>query len=163
MLDRANFHSASDSQNLSPDPSSLDPIVADAIPAEIADIDDSSLRLANVIAAGGDDRKAEDIVLLNVADVSYLADYFVVMTGFSKVQVRAIARVVQDNVEEYCGRLPVHVEGMTDGTWVLLDYGDAIAHIFTPQEREYYNLEAFWGHAKQIPFVAPQILPDSAD
>lgn len=163
MLDRANFHSLSDSQNPSPEPIPPEPTVTDVVSAEIADIDDPSLRLANVIAAGGDDRKAEDIVLLNVEDVSYLADYFVLMTGFSKVQVRAIARVVQDKVEEYCGRSPLHLEGLTDGTWVLLDYGDVIVHVFTPQEREYYNLEAFWGHAKQTPFSTPQILRDSVD
>lgn len=158
MLDRANFHSASTSHRLSEEGAS-----ADAIPTEIANIDDPSLRLANVIAAGGDDRKAEDIVLLNVEDVSYLADYFIVMTGFSKVQVRAIARAAQDKADEYCGRSPIRAEGMTEGTWVLLDYGDVIVHIFTPQEREYYNLEAFWGHAKQIPLSTLPVLKNSGD
>lgn len=158
MLDRSNFHSTSASHELPENDRS-----AGAIQAEIASIDDPSLRLANVIAAGGDDRKAEDIVLLDVEDVSYLADYFIVMTGFSKTQVRAIARVVQDKVEEYCGRSPIHVEGMTEGAWVLLDYGDVITHVFTPQEREYYNLEAFWGHAKQIPLFTNPVLQDSAD
>jgi ribosome-associated protein len=107
--------------------------------------------LALLIAQAADDRKGADIVLLNVADVSYLADYFVVITGFSSVQVRAIARSIQDTVELE-GQQPLRIEGQTDGNWVLLDYGDVIAHIFMPKEREFYNLEAFWGHAEQINF-----------
>ncbi len=158
MLDRSNFHSTSDSRSLFENERS-----AEAIQTEIASIDDPSLRLANVIAAGGDDRKAEDIILLDVEDVSYLADYFIVMTGFSKTQVRAIARVAQDKAEEVCGRSPIHVEGMNEGAWVLLDYGDVIAHVFTPQEREYYSLEAFWGHAKQMPLFTNPALQDSTD
>jgi ribosome-associated protein len=110
---------------------------------------DSSLSLALAIAEGADERKAGDIVLLDVEDVSYLADYFVVMTGFSKVQVRAIAGAIEHSVEEKFGRSPLHVEGLSDGSWVLMDYGEVIAHIFTPNEREFYGLEAFWGHAKK--------------
>ncbi len=115
--------------------------------------DESSLSLALAIAQGADERKADNIVLLNVEDVSYLADYFVVMTGFSKVQVRAIAGAIENNVAEKFGRLPLHVEGLSDGSWVLLDYGEVIAHIFTPNEREFYGLEAFWGHAERVPFA----------
>lgn len=119
-----------------------------------------SLDLARIIVQAGEDRKAEDIALLNVEDVSYLADYFVLMTGFSKVQVRAIARAIQDNVEDLCGRSPLQIEGMSDGTWILLDYGDVIVHVFTPAEREYYSLEAFWGHAQRIPLSELQTTQD---
>lgn len=162
MLDRANSNSTSASQNSFPQSTDHD-VDAHAIKPEIAGDDDLSLRVAQAIVVGGDDRKAEDIVLLDVEDVSYLADYFILMTGFSKVQVRAIARTIQDKVEEFFGRSPLQVEGMTDGAWVLLDYGDVIAHIFTPQEREYYNLEAFWGHARQIALSDFLVVQDSAD
>jgi len=111
---------------------------------------DETLNIALNIADAASDRKATDIAVLAVADVSYLADYFIVMTGFSNVQVRAIARAIQQAVEENWGRTPQHVEGVTDGNWILLDYGDIIAHVFMPQEREYYGLEAFWGHARRI-------------
>lgn len=121
---------------------------------DVDSVADSSLNLALTVAEGADERKADDIALLNVEDVSYLADYFVVMTGFSKVQVRAIARAIEDKVEERFGRSPIQVEGISDGTWVLLDYGEVIAHIFTPEEREFYSLEAFWGHAERIDFAA---------
>jgi ribosome-associated protein len=109
-------------------------------------------KLAITIAEAAQDRKGSNIVLLNVSEVSYLADYFVIVTGFSSVQVRAIARSIEDKVAEQWQRLPNHVEGQTEGGWILMDYGDVIVHIFMPQEREFYNLEAFWGHAEEIPF-----------
>ncbi|NJO39296.1 MAG: ribosome silencing factor [Cyanobacteria bacterium CRU_2_1] len=117
-----------------------------------ATTDDDSDRLATAIAQAADDRKGADIVLLRVSDVSYLADYFVVITGFSNVQVRAIARSIQEKVEEGWQRLPLRVEGQMEGSWILMDYGDVIAHIFLPKERSFYNLEAFWGHAEQTRF-----------
>ncbi|MEB3357152.1 MAG: ribosome silencing factor, partial [Synechococcales bacterium] len=103
------------------------------------------------------------ISLLDVAEVSYLADFFLIMTGFSSVQVRAIARSIQDRVHEQWGRNPKQVEGTSEGSWVLLDYGDVIAHIFMPREREFYNLEAFWGHAKKVDWSALLVPQDSLD
>ncbi|MEB3232831.1 MAG: ribosome silencing factor [Leptolyngbyaceae bacterium] len=109
-----------------------------------------NLALVTEMVKAADDRKATDITVLDVAEVSYLADYFVVVTGFSSAQVRAIARTVEDRVEETLQRTPYRVEGLRDGGWVLLDYGDCIIHIFLPKEREFYKLEAFWGHATPI-------------
>jgi ribosome-associated protein len=85
-----------------------------------------------------------------VAEISSLADYFVMMTGYSKVQVRAIADAIQGQVEIDWQRRPIRTEGKAEGTWVLQDYGDVIVHIMMPREREFYNLEAFWGHAERI-------------
>ncbi len=115
--------------------------------------DDTSYELARFIAEAADERKGADIVLLKVGDVSVLADYFVIVTGFSKVQVRAIASTIQDKVEDELNRRPLRSE-MGEGSWALQDYGDVIVHTMMPQEREYYDLEAFWGHAQRIPFVA---------
>lgn len=112
----------------------------------------SSENLALTIARAADDRKGNNISILKVAGVSYLADYFVIVTGFSKVQVRAISQYIQDEVEVHCHRPCVRAEGQADGTWVLLDYGDVIAHVMMPDERDYYNLEAFWGHAERVEF-----------
>jgi ribosome-associated protein len=111
-----------------------------------------SEQVAITIAQTADDRKGVDISVLKVGEVSYLADYFVVVTGFSSVQVRAIARAIEDKVQEQHQRLPLRTEGQGDGSWVLQDYGDVIVHIFMPEEREFYNLEAFWGHAEKISF-----------
>lgn len=113
---------------------------------------DSSLQLALSALQAADDRKGGDLMLLRVTEVSLLADYFVLATGYSKVQVRAIANAVADMVQDECLRAPLHTEGMADSTWVLQDYGDVIVHVLMPQEREFYNLEAFWGHAERIDY-----------
>ena len=116
------------------------------------DTTDISYQMAITMAAAAGERKGADIVLIRVGEVSVLADYFVLVTGFSKVQVRAIAHSIDDQVQETFGRNPLRSEGMADGSWVALDYGTVIVHVFMPQEREYYSLEAFWGHAEQIPY-----------
>ncbi|MBE9125093.1 ribosome silencing factor [Coleofasciculus sp. LEGE 07092] len=115
-----------------------------------------SRELALTIAQAADDRKGADIQILGVAEVSYLTDYFVIVTGFSRVQVRAISQSIKQQVEEVWQRLPLRTEGQSDGSWILQDYGEVIVHIMLPQEREFYNLEAFWGHAEQIEFQPQQ-------
>lgn len=115
---------------------------------------ETSQKIAETIARAADDRKGADILLLQVAQVSYLADYFVIITGFSKVQVRAISQSIEEKVALEWQRRPVRVEGEAEGSWVLMDYGDVIVHILLPKEREFYNLEAFWGHAERTNFKA---------
>ncbi len=113
---------------------------------------DASRELAITIAQAASDRKAGDIVLLGVVE-SYLADYFVIVTGYSRVQVRAIAGAIVEEVEQEWQQRPLRSEGQAEGGWLVLDYGDVIVHIMTPKEREFYNLEAFWGHAERIDFA----------
>ncbi len=113
---------------------------------------DEARGLIMTAAQAADDRKAVDIVLLQVSEVCYLADYFAIVTGFSNVQVRAISQAIADQIEEEWERLPLRTQGLSDASWVVMDYGDAIIHIFKPQEREFYNLEAFWGHADRLDF-----------
>ncbi|MEG3875569.1 MULTISPECIES: ribosome silencing factor [unclassified Microcoleus] len=113
---------------------------------------DEARGLIVTVAQAAEDRKAVDIVLLRVSEVSFLADYFAIVTGFSNVQVRAICQAIADQVEEEWQRLPLRTQGLSDASWVVMDYGDAIVHILKPQEREFYNLEAFWGHAERIDF-----------
>lgn len=110
----------------------------------------SSYDLALALAQVADDRKGVDITVLAVQEISFLADYFVIVTGYSHVQVRAIARAMEDQIRETWQQSPLRTEGQAEGSWVLQDYGDVIAHIFLPHEREYYNLEAFWGHAQKV-------------
>jgi len=114
------------------------------------DTEDTSENLALAIVEAALDRKAGEIILLKVGEISYLSDYFVMMTGYSKVQVRAIADAIEAQVEIDWQRRPLRTEGKIEGTWVLQDYGDVIVHIMMPREREFYNLEAFWGHAERI-------------
>ena len=112
--------------------------------------EEESRKLAITVAEAASDRKAGEILLLRVADVSYLADYFVVMTGYSRVQVRAIAEAIEDKVGTDLQRYPLRTAGKAEGSWVLQDYGDVIIHIMMPKEREFYNLEAFWSHAERL-------------
>lgn len=109
-----------------------------------------SRQLALTLAQAADDRKGANILILNVQDVSYLADFFVIVTGFSRPQVRALSDAMETAAAAQ-GRIPEHIEGVSESTWVVLDYGDVIAHIMMPDQREYYSLEAFWGHAEQVP------------
>jgi ribosome-associated protein len=111
--------------------------------------------LARLAAEACDDRKAVDIRLIRVEEVSSLADWFVICSGLSDVQVRAIARSVEEALESQAGRLPLRREGQTEGRWVLLDYGEVIVHVLTPQERSFYDLESFWGHGEQIRYTSP--------
>lgn len=115
---------------------------------------ETSEGLALTIAQAADDRKGGDILILKVADVTYLADYFVIVTGFSRAQVRAISQAIDEKVEKEWQRLPLRTEGVAESSWILQDYGEVIVHILLPQEREFYNLEAFWGHAERIEFQA---------
>jgi ribosome-associated protein len=117
--------------------------------------DDAALQLAYAIAAAADERKGGNITLVQVGDVSYLADYFVIVTGFSTVQVRAITRSIEATLEEDYNRRPLRVEGQMEGNWILMDYGEVIVHVFMPEAREFYDLEAFWGHANQMLYYPP--------
>jgi ribosome-associated protein len=111
--------------------------------------------LARLAAEACDDRKAVDIRLIRVEEISSLADWFVICNGLTDVQVRAIARSVEDTLEQEAGRLPLRREGQSEGRWVVLDYGELIVHVLTPQERAYYDLESFWGHGDQVRYVSP--------
>ncbi len=117
--------------------------------------------IAYAAADAMDDRKGEDIVLLKLSDVSYLADYFVIGTALSRAQVRAMSQSVRARLDEDFSIRPNNVSGEGDSAWVLQDYGDIIVHILMPDERSYYNLEAFWGHGETIPFD-PSAMPSSS-
>jgi ribosome-associated protein len=118
--------------------------------------------LARLAAEACDDRKAVDIRLIRVEDVSSLADWFVICSGLSDVQVRAIARSVEDRLAEEAHRLPLRREGQREGRWLLLDYGEVIVHVLTPQERHFYDLEAFWRHGEQHRFTPATPVPLTA-
>ena len=121
-------------------------------PALVSSTDSRALAL--LAAEACDDRKAVEICLIRVEEVSSLADWFVICSGLSDVQVRAIARSVEDRLELEADRLPLRKEGQSEGRWVLLDYGELIVHVLTPAERRYYDLESFWGHGEHEPFLS---------
>ena len=98
-----------------------------------------------------DDKKAEDIQIIDIHEVSYMADYFVIANGTNINQVHALC----DNVSEEMAKLKMltkQTEGYTSGNWVLMDYGDIIIHIFDKESRSYYDLERIWKDGKIVEF-----------
>ncbi len=112
----------------------------------------TSLELANLIAEAASDKKARDIVLMKMIDLTPTTDYFVVCSAGSSTQVRAIADNIEEKLQEEAGMEFLHKEGYREGEWVLLDYGDCVAHIFLQDSREYYALETLWGDAELVPY-----------
>ncbi|MBC8121986.1 MAG: ribosome silencing factor [Gemmatimonadaceae bacterium] len=115
--------------------------------------------MAFAAAQAADDKKGTQILVLEVGRVSILADYFVIATGLSGAQIRAIASGVEEKLKTEFERLPIRVEGLGEAGWVLADYGEVIIHVFLPKEREFYQLEAFWGHAPRLDLS--EVLPVS--
>ena len=95
------------------------------------------------------DRKARDLRVLDLSEVSDFTDYFLVSTGGSARQVRAVADAVTETLRDR-GHRPLHVEGYEHGQWVLMDYGDFLVHIFSEPQREYYRLERLWADAPDV-------------
>jgi ribosome-associated protein len=92
------------------------------------------------------ERKASDVVILDLRGISTAADYFVLASGTSDIHVRSIAANVTDELRKEKVR-PTHVEGLEGGRWVLVDYIDFVVHVFHPLTRGFYQLEALWGDA----------------
>ena len=116
-----------------------------------------SEQLAEMAAEACDDRKATDIQLIRIDEVSSLADWMVIAGGLSEVQVRAIAKSVEDRLEEEADRLPLRSEGLNEGKGALLDYGELIVHVLQPSERGFYDLEAFWSHGEHHGFMSANL------
>jgi ribosome-associated protein len=98
------------------------------------------------------DKKASDVILLDVRDVTTIAEYFVICSGNNVRQIRAIADAIDEQLEKQ-GATLLHREGEAETGWVLLDFGDVIVHIFAPKEREYYRLERLWSEAKTVVYL----------
>ena len=113
------------------------------------DID--SHKFACVIAQFLDDKLAKDITILNISNVSSLADYFVIVTGDSTPQVKALMNYTKERIKELFSRTPLRVENDSKNRWNLLDYGDVVVHILHKEERETYAIEKFWNNAFSIP------------
>ncbi len=105
----------------------------------------SSARMVELIGGYAAQLKAVDVVALDLSAASAFTDSFVIATGRSDRQVKAIHDSIQLGMKRDHGILPSHVEGLAQGSWVLIDYIDVVVHIFAPATREYYRLEALWG------------------
>ena len=103
--------------------------------------------LAERIAEIASDRKAEDIRILDLRGIVGYTDYFVICTGNTERQAKAIHDAVHEQLKKVHGLLPRRVEGARESRWVLMDYLDCVVHIFTPDARAFYRLEQLWGEA----------------
>ncbi len=112
--------------------------------------DPDSKTLACVIAKTLDDKLGKEITILNISNVSSLADYFVIVTGDSTPQVKALMNNTKEKIKEYFGRSPLRMENDMKNRWNLLDYGDVIVHILHKEERQTYAIEKFWSNAFSI-------------
>lgn len=92
-------------------------------------------------------KKAKDIVLIDMREVSEIADYFVICTGESDLQIKAIVDGVEEDVRKTTGERPWRTEGFESRQWVLIDYVDVVVHVFDQERRSYYNLERLWADA----------------
>lgn len=108
-----------------------------------------SKELAERIARLSLEKKAEDVTVLHVAPLTSMTDYFVICSGSTNTQVKAISEHIVDQLKKDRNR-PLHVEGLSNQEWVLLDYIDVVAHIFQPHKREFYGLERLWGDAGSV-------------
>ncbi len=109
-----------------------------------------SKKLACVIAGALDDKLGKNITILNISNVSSLADYFVIVTGDSTPQVKALMSHTKERIKELFSRSPVRMENDAKNRWNLLDYGDVVVHILHKDERETYAIEKFWNNAFSV-------------
>ena len=109
-------------------------------------------QLAKVAVDAAADKKASDIMLLDIRDVTTIADYFIICSGNNPRQIQAIAEAVDEELGKQGANI-LHREGVADSGWLLLDFGDVIVHIFGPKEREYYRLERLWNEAKTVVYL----------
>lgn len=111
----------------------------------------TSKQLAQWCAWLADNRKAENITILDIAELSSITDFFVIVSGSSEPHLRAIKREVTDKLKESFGVAPTAVDGTDNTEWQVLDFFDVIVHIMTPEARENYDLEGLWKDAPRVP------------
>jgi ribosome-associated protein len=117
-------------------------------------IDLTPEELAATVVQYAEDRKALDIVQLDLRGIIGYTDYFVICSGRSERQTKAIHDGINEGMKSAYRRLPQRVEGVTGARWILMDYLDVVVHVFTPETREYYRLEQLWGEAPALRVVA---------
>ena len=110
---------------------------------------DNILRMAREAALVADDKKAEDIAVLDLRNISSITDSFVICSVTNNRQARAIAQEIEERMRKLGLRLD-HMEGYPDSSWILMDYTDLVIHIFTKEMRQYYDLEHLWGDAPRV-------------
>ena len=117
-------------------------------------------RLATTIAAHAADKKASDIVALDLRDVAGYTDFFVVCSGNSDRQTKAVHDAIHQGLKKHHRVLPRRVEGLSEARWILMDYLDVVVHVFTPETRDFYRLEALWGDVPRRDFDPAELVAE---
>lgn len=120
----------------------------------------SSKEKALIAAKAADEKKATDIMVQEVKELISVTDYFVIATASNSRQVQSIIDEVEEAERKQAGVKPLHREGTADGMWALLDFGDFVVHVFQPETRDYYRLEALWNDAPIIDLAQEAQLND---
>ncbi len=107
-----------------------------------------SREIAILCAKIADNKKAEDILIFDVHGLTFIADFFVICSGYNKRQLQSIASEIELRLGSY-GIRWVGIEGYTDARWILMDYGDVVVHLFDKDTRHFYDLELLWGDARK--------------
>jgi ribosome-associated protein len=107
-----------------------------------------------VAAAAAGDKLGNDIVVLEVGDIISITDYFVIASGNNTRQVKTIVETIERELREQDDARPRAEEGRQEGSWVLLDYGDIVVHVFLEETREYYGLDRLWADAPRVDWVS---------
>lgn len=108
------------------------------------------LEIARVAALAADSKKASQTVLLDLSSQTDVCDYFLICSGENARQVDAIVDEVREKVAKNCGLSPISCEGREGLSWVLVDYGSVVVHVFRPETRDFYRLESLWGDAPRV-------------
>lgn len=110
---------------------------------------DISKKMVKIAYEALDERKGEDIQVIEIKDISVIADYFIIANGTNSSQVDALVSAVQDKLGRE-GYHPKRVEGVRSASWILMDYGDVVVHVFSKEDRLFYNLERIWRDGKSV-------------
>jgi ribosome-associated protein len=119
------------------------------------------LELAKIAATAADDKKATDIIALDLTGKSDVCDYFVICTVANKPMMDAVVEAVEERVRINCGEKALLVEGRAGATWVLVDFGAVVVHVFREESRDFYRLERLWGDAPHVKLDLEGATPES--
>jgi ribosome-associated protein len=120
---------------------------------------EAGLRRAMIAARTAADNRGQNVVVLDLRELTPVFDYFVLASGTSRRQLHAMSEEIDHALEQGLGDRRMGIEGYEESRWILLDYGDVVIHLFEPETRAYYALEDLWGHAKRVPVDLPPARP----
>lgn len=126
------------------------PVAGDRSSASLSSTGVDARSVAEEAARAADAKKAEDVVVLDLTELSDVCDYFVICTGTNARLVDALVDEVEEKVAKACGEHPFSIEGRDQRQWILMDYGSVLVHVVTTEAREYYRLEKLWGDAPKL-------------